>query len=72
MDPAQKIFPALRTLRDDKEFTHVTLACEDGQRVKAHKVILASSSPFFLNLSKINKHPHPLNYMRGLNKEDKI
>jgi len=33
LDPAQKIFPALRTLREDKEFTHVTLACEDGQKV---------------------------------------
>ena len=27
-------------LREDKEFTDVTLACEDGQQVEAHKVVL--------------------------------
>jgi len=36
--------------------------------VVAHKVILASSSPFFLNLLRRNKHPHPLIYMGGLKK----
>ena len=41
---------AFGTLRDDTEFADVTLVCEDGQQVQAHKVILASSSPFFLNL----------------------
>jgi len=40
--------------------------------VDAHKVILASSSPFFLNLLKRNKHPHPLIYMRGLKSEDLV
>ena len=57
-------------LRDDKEFTDVTLACEDGQQVEAHKVVLISSSPFFWNLLKRNKHPHPLVYMRGLKYEN--
>ena len=38
----------------------------------AHKVILASSSPFFLNLLRRNKHPHPLIYMRGLKSEDLV
>ena len=27
------------------DFLDVTLACEDGQRIKTHKVILLSSSP---------------------------
>jgi len=58
------------TLREYREFADVTLACEDGQQVEAHKVILASSSPFFLNLLRRNKHPHPLIYMRGLKSED--
>ena len=30
-------------MRDAKEFSDVTLACEDGQLVEAHKVILAGS-----------------------------
>merc|ERR1719319_574049 len=61
---------AFGELRGDKEFTDITLACEDGQQVEAHKVILASSSPFFLNLLRRNKHPHPLIYMMGLKSED--
>ena len=38
---------AFGKLRGDKEFTDVTLACEDGHKMEAHKVIMASSSPFF-------------------------
>ena len=57
-------------LREDKDLTDVTLACEDGKQVEAHKVILAASSPFFKEILKRNKHPHPLIYMRGLKSED--
>ena len=53
---------AFQNLRDDKHFTDVTFACEDGQQMEAHKVILAASSPFFQKLLKRNKHPHPLHY----------
>merc|ERR1712204_123433 len=63
---------AFKTLRGSNEFADVTLACEDGQQVEAHKVILASSSPFFQNLLRKNKHPHPLIYMRGLNSKDLV
>ena len=55
---------AFGDLRQDKEFTDVTLVCEDGQQVEAHKLVLVASSPFFLNILKRNKHPHPLIYMR--------
>ena len=40
------------SLREDTDFTDVTLACEDGYQVETHKVILISASPFFLNLLK--------------------
>ena len=33
-------------LRDDNDFTNVTLACDDGQQVEAHKVILAEQVLF--------------------------
>ena len=56
--------------RDDDDFSDVTLVCEDGQQVEAHKVILASSSPFFENILKKNRHPHLLIYMRGVNSDD--
>jgi len=69
-DFQENAISAFGTLREDREFADVTLACEDGQQVEAHKVILASSSPFFLNLLRRNKHPHPLIYMRGLKSKD--
>ena len=43
---------AFGDLRAGKEFTDVTLACEDGQQVeKVDKVVLTLSSPFFLPYS---------------------
>ena len=61
---------AFRNLRGDETFTDVTLTCEDGQQVEAHKVILADSSPFFKKMLERNKHLHPLIYMRGLKSDD--
>ena len=61
---------ALGRLTKDNDFSDVTLACEDGQQVEAHKVILAVSSPLFQSLLKKNKHPHPLIYMRGVKSDD--
>ena len=63
---------AFKELRGDNEFVDVTLACEDGQQVEAHKVVLAFASPFFKDMLRKNKHPHPLIYMRGIKSEDLI
>ena len=58
-------------MREDSDFTDVALACEDGQQVEAHKVILAASSPFFQNILRQNKQsPHLLIFMRGVKSED--
>ena len=69
-DFQDNIKSAFGNLREDNDFTDVTLACEDGQQVEAHKVILVASSPFFQKLLGRNKHPHPLIYMRGMKSED--
>ena len=69
-DFQDNVSSSFRSLRTDSELTDVTLACEDGQQIQAHKVILAASSPFFQNILKLNKHMHPLIYMRGLKSED--
>ena len=53
-------------LRETLDFSDVTLVCADGHQVEAHKVILATASPFFYNILQSNKHPHPLIYMKGL------
>ena len=61
---------AFGNLRDDQDSADVTLACENGHKIEAHKVILVASSPFLQKLLKLNKHPHPLIYMRGMKSED--
>ena len=58
------------SLRQDTNFSDVTLVCEDGQQFELHKVVLVSSSSFFKNLLTRNKHPHPLIYMRGVRSEE--
>ena len=63
-DFKENITSSFKELRENREFTDVTLACEDGQQLEAHKVVLVSSSPFFMELLKKNKHPHPLVYDR--------
>ena len=69
-DFQENIKSAFGNLREDKNFRDVTLVCEDDQQVEAHKVVLASCSPFFQKLLERNKHPHPLIYMRGLKLDD--
>ena len=69
-DFKENVNSAFGNLREDKDFSDVTLACEDGHQLEAHKVILAASSPFFQKLLRQNKHPHPLIYMRGIKSFD--
>ena len=66
----ENVNSAFGKLRDNKEFTDVTLVCEDGQQIESHKVILASSSPFFEKIIKKSKHPHPLIFLRGFQSKD--
>ena len=71
-DYQENIKGAFSLFREDKDFNNVTLVCEDGQQVEAHKVILAASSPFFQKLLGRNKHSYPLVYMRGVKIDDLI
>ncbi|XP_019874276.1 broad-complex core protein isoforms 1/2/3/4/5 isoform X4 [Aethina tumida] len=52
-------------LRDEEDFTDVTIACE-GQRLQAHKVVLSACSPFFKELFKSNPCSHPIIFMRDV------
>ena len=63
---------AFGSLRQDTDFTDVTLVSEDGQQLEVHKVILVASSPFFKNILAKNKHSHPLIYMRKIKSEDLV
>jgi len=53
-------------LLTEEKFSDVTLVCEDSQQIKAHKVILSSSSLFFNNVLAENNHQHPLIYLKGV------
>ena len=69
-DFKENITFSFKELRNDKEFTDITLACEDGHQIEVHKTVLASSSPFFMELLKKHKHPHPLIYMKGIKSDN--
>ena len=57
-------------LRKTEDYADVTLACEDGQLIRAHRIILSLSSLFFRDMLSNQSHSHPLVYMRGLKHED--
>ena len=38
---------AFQNLKDDQDFADVTLVSGDGQKLDAHRVILAAASPLF-------------------------
>ena len=69
-DFQENVNSAFRNLREDSDLADVTLVCGDGQQIEAHRVILASSSPFFKGLFKRNRHANQLVYMRGVLYED--
>ena len=71
-DFQEHVKTAFGNLKEDKYFTDVTLVCEDGQQLEAHKVILSASSPFFRKVLERSEHPHPLIYMRGLKSNDLV
>jgi len=61
----KNISEAFFSLRKDKFFCDVTLACEDRQ-FQAHKVVLSTGSSFFDQILKSHKHPSPLVYLKGV------
>ena len=69
-DFQENVNSAFSNMRKDNNFCDVTLACEGGFQLEAHKVILLASSPFFANVLNRNKHTHPYIYMRGLKPDD--
>merc|ERR1712179_710164 len=50
----------------EPDLTDVTVACGDGQQLRAHKVILGSFSPVFKNIFRKNIAPNQVVYFRGV------
>ena len=57
-------------LRADQCLLDVTLACEDGKQIEAHKVVLTAGSLFFRNIINIKKLDTLIIYMRGFDSSD--
>ena len=57
-------------LRQTDDYADITLVCEDGQQIKAHRIILSSSSHFFRHMLASLTHSHPLVYMRGVKHQE--
>lgn len=55
-----------KNLLTDKDFTDVTLACDDHNQISVHKVILSSCSKLFHSILLKNPHQHPLIYLTGV------
>jgi len=63
---ADNISNAFYDLKEDKDFTDMTLVCAEYQQVEVHKVVVAASSNFFKKVLKNIKHNHPLVYLKGI------
>jgi len=61
---------SFKDLRQEGDFTDITLACEGNQQLQAHKMILSSSSPFFKNILHSYKSAEPLIYLRQVSYQD--
>ena len=57
-------------LRNDSNFTDVTLITEDRHKVTAHKVILSASCEYFKYVLSQSHHSHLLICLDGVTKED--
>ena len=56
----------IRNLWKDEDFSDVTLATDDGQIVRAHRVILCSASSKLKRLLRAHEHHNPVVYIPGI------
>ena len=57
---------SFRNLREEERLFDVTLATDDGQHIKAHKMILAAGSDFFSDIFLKTDHNNMLIYLKGI------
>ena len=71
-DHAKNAKIAFQDLFADEHFTDVTLVCDDGTKIDAHKVVLSSTSPFFRYILLLNTHAHIFIYLKGVKYRDML
>ena len=53
----------LKDILTEKQFTDVTIACNDEKQIDAHSIILSSQSMFFRRILKVNYKRHIVIYL---------
>jgi len=61
---------SFRNLRDAERFFDVTLVTDDGQHMKAHKMMLIAGSDFFSDIFLKAGHSNMLIYLKGISSAD--
>ena len=61
---------SFKTLRSADDFYDVTLVSDDQKQMSAHKIVLSTSSEYFKNVLKSNKHPHPMLCLNGVSSSE--
>ena len=59
----------LHNLKTARQFSDLTLVCEDKTEVRAHQFILTACSSVFKDILAHISHPQPLIYLRGVHSE---
>jgi len=62
----ENIRECFSTLRQEQRLFDVTLATDDGQNIKAHKIILSAGSHFFSDIFMRNDQTNMLVYLKGI------
>merc|ERR1712129_167181 len=57
---------SFRELREGQEYFDVTLACDDGPLIEAHRIILSAGSQLFKEIFRKSKHQSPFVYLEGI------
>ena len=69
-DFRENVINSIGSLRDESEFSDVTLVASDGMLVESHKMVLSMASPIFQNILRGSKQGNPMIFMRGVKSED--
>ena len=69
-DFRENLINSIGSLRDESDFSDLTLVASDGMLVETHKMVLSMASPIFQNILRGCKQGNPMIFMRGVKSED--
>ena len=67
---SENITSTLNNESELEDFTDITLVCEDGAQIEAHRLVLSGGSNFFSAMLRLKKGSSSIMYMRGLKSKD--